>query len=178
MSLTHIETIELGSSQSSITFSSIPQDYDDLVILVSARSTSTGGIGLRLRLGNGTLDTGSNYNSLLLQGTGSSVATSVQTTTELFVGVVSRSSFTANTFSNGSIYISNYTALANKSISVDNVSENNATESFQFLDAGLHSSTSSVDIAQIFLNSDSLETGTTASLYGVTAGGDGTVTTA
>ena len=177
MTSTHIETIELTASQSSITFSSIPQDYDDLIIKMSLRSSGVGR-GIRLRLGNGTLNTGSNYTSLLLQGNGTSVITSVQTTTELYIGVTTNTSTTSNIFSVDSCYIPNYTSATNKSISADSVSENNATQAIQFIDAGFFSTSSAIDIAQIFLSdSADLAAGCTASLYGITAGGDGTVTT-
>jgi hypothetical protein len=43
MSLSLIQTVEVGpSGTSGILFSSIPQNFDDLVLLVSARSTRAG----------------------------------------------------------------------------------------------------------------------------------------
>lgn len=57
-----IAEVELGSAAASISFSSIPATYKDLVIVGELRSTFTGGNEfVRIRVGNGSVDTGSNY---------------------------------------------------------------------------------------------------------------------
>jgi len=173
----HIETIELGSSQSSITFSSIPQDYDDLKILLSARSDRSGA-----NLDDAYLtfnSSSSNYSTISLRGTGSS------TNSDDFAGITTQIGrldipaplYTANTFGNISLYISNYTQAQAKSISTDLVTENNDTYSVQRINSYLWNDTAA--ITSITFNPISnFVTGTVASLYGVTAGGDGTVSTA
>jgi len=176
MSLTHIETIELASSASSITFSSIPQTYTDLVLVHSLRTSRTGSSGaLRLRAGNGSLDTGSNYSAVILAGNGSSPSSGSVTTDKLVSGTLNGATSTSNTFGNGVFYISNYASSSNKSISMDNVSENNATTAEQVIAAGLFTSSSSIDIISIFEDVSNLDAGSTVSLYGITAGGSGTV---
>jgi hypothetical protein len=67
---TPIATSTISSPTASITFSSIPQTYTDLVLVVSANGSraSLGG-DIRCQLNS---DTGTNYSYTLLQGTGSS----------------------------------------------------------------------------------------------------------
>jgi len=58
------------SSAGSVTFSSIPQTYTDLVIVVNATPVA-GDDSFYVQLGNGTIDTGTNYSTTYLYGTGS-----------------------------------------------------------------------------------------------------------
>jgi len=174
MSLTHIETIELGSSQASITFSSIPQDYDDLVLVHSIRTARNNNVRDQLVLSlNGS---GSNFSVIKLDGNGSSAGSQSYAVGRF--AQVSTTNATSNTFGNGSLYISNYTASQNKSFSADSVSEDNGSTAYQSIYAGLWSNTSAVTSLS-FVSADAFDllSGSTASLYGVTAGGDGTVTT-
>lgn len=67
-----IATTTLGSSASSVTFSSISGSYTDL-ILISNFSASGGGNSF-IRVGNGSIDTGSNYSVTYLYGDGSSAS--------------------------------------------------------------------------------------------------------
>jgi len=66
----------IGSAASSVTFSSIPQNYTDLVIVACFKAASTTIVTPSIRF-NG--DTGSNYSNTTMYGTGSS-ATSVRYT--------------------------------------------------------------------------------------------------
>lgn len=66
-----IETVTLGSTAASVTFSSIPQTYTDLIVVANI------GIAVSddypaLRVGNGSVDTGSNYSLTGVSGNGSS----------------------------------------------------------------------------------------------------------
>ena len=62
-----LDSTTLASSASSVTFSSISQDYRDLVLVVSGNN-ATGDQTLRIQI-NG--DTGSNYYSVRMNGSGS-----------------------------------------------------------------------------------------------------------
>jgi hypothetical protein len=85
---------------------------------------------------------------------------------------------TSNTFSNLSVYIPNYTGSTAKGVSIDSVTENNGTNAFQVIAAHLTNSTSAVTSIGFFsTTSSSFLTGTTISLYGITKGSDGIVTT-
>lgn len=62
-SLTYLDEVELASDASSISLSSIPGTYRDLIVVGELRSDrpSSTADGTNLRVGNGTVDSGSNY---------------------------------------------------------------------------------------------------------------------
>lgn len=67
-----LATQTLSSTQTSVTFSSIPQGYTDLVLVANTFTSGTPTLsGNTLRVGNGTVDSGSNYSDTLLFGNGS-----------------------------------------------------------------------------------------------------------
>jgi hypothetical protein len=169
-----IESKTLGTAQASIEFTSIPQDFTDLYVVFSARVTDvvTGPAGQILF--NGST---SSFSERSLEGTGS--AASSFSTTQGFIGALNAANTTADTFTNISIYIPNYTGSTNKSFSVDGVTENNATGAFQTLVAGLWSNTAAITSITLRRGGGitNLLAGTTASLYGILKGSDGIVTT-
>lgn len=65
---TPIASITLGAAASSVTFSSIPQTYTDLVLIINAGLT-TGEADASLRFNS---DTGTNYSRTVLYGNGTS----------------------------------------------------------------------------------------------------------
>lgn len=70
-----IATTTLGSAAAEVTFSSISSAYTDLLIIVSNLTTTAANTG-RFRVGNGTVDTGTNYSNTLLNGDGTSATSS------------------------------------------------------------------------------------------------------
>jgi hypothetical protein len=169
MTMTLIETKTLGAAAASIEFTSIPQDGTDLVVLYSLRTSSGGATNTLLTL-NGSTSGFSNRN---LFGDGTS---RFSDTTARYIGVVTGSTDTANTFSNGMLTIPNYSGSTNKSFSADDASENNATTAFASIVAGLWSNTAAITSLTITI-SGNLAVGSTVSLYKVTKGSDGIVTT-
>lgn len=146
----------------SIDFTSIPSTYTDLLVKVSARGTYSGTfINLRMNFNN----TASNQTMRRITGNGS--ATSSASLTNFYTGVMPTAAATSNTFSNFEFYIPNYAGSTNKSASFDSVSENNATESYAILVAGLWSDTSAINRVTLFADIDNLTQYTTAYLYGV-----------
>jgi hypothetical protein len=65
---TPLATVTLGSSASSVTFSSIPATYRDLVLVYAGRTTSTADGDALIARYNG--DTGSNYSQVRMAGFG------------------------------------------------------------------------------------------------------------
>ena len=63
-----IATQTLGSSSASVTFSSIPATYTDLVLVLQAGTATNDNLGIRFNS-----DTGSNYSNTALSGNGSTV---------------------------------------------------------------------------------------------------------
>ena len=136
-----ISSQTLATTTSSVTFSSIPQTYTDLVLKMSVRDTvATSSANIKITF-NGSA---SSYSERLLLGTGSAAASANQSTTYMNYIYSNAANDTASTFSNGEMYIPNYAGANNKSVSVDSVSENNATVAYTALDAGLWSNTAAI----------------------------------
>ena len=112
-SLTHIDTVTLGSSATSISVSSIPNTYKSLLIHFQLRSDRADNLdGVTLRLGAGTVDSGNNYAYWITErdiGT----ATNDEQSAAANIWRISRfsisaASATAGRFGHGSITIYNY----------------------------------------------------------------------
>jgi len=139
--MTLIETITVGSGgASSIEFTGIPGTGKDLLILVSSRNSSTS-VSLEYRLNSDS--TSSAYVMKLLQYKNGLVDTDSITSTK-FSGVGVSTNYTANTFTSNAIYVSNYAGSTNKSVSIDEVSENNATQAYLRISAGVWNNTAAV----------------------------------
>jgi hypothetical protein len=165
-----IASTTLVSSADEIRFTSIPQDGTDLVAICSLRERDTNNFSLAIEMNTSLL----NFSARLLQGSGSSVVSATTTSPTNFTIVSNPSNAIANSFGSGQIYITNYTSAANKLISVESVSELNQTESYQRLSAGLRSDTAAITG---FAMRGGLAAGSSISLYKITKGSDGIVTT-
>lgn len=159
-----IETIEVGAGGvETAQFSNIPQDATDLLVLASTRVSSTQ-TQLRLRFNSSATGYGYQY----LRGSGSAVLSNVSSGQSLsLVSFNGTSTITANTFTNVAITIPNYTSSNAKSFSVDAVSENNATEAYQTINAGSWSGTSAITSIEFFyiFGSNEIAQYSTISLY-------------
>jgi hypothetical protein len=170
---TVIEHKELGSANSSIEFTSIPQSYTDLIVLGSVRGSSSAGLGnfAWTLLLNG-VTTNRTWRLLF----GSSSVGSISGTGG-GIGALPGANETANTFASFQIYIPNYAGSTNKSFSVDNVAENNSSTIYELdLLAGLWSSTAAITSLSIGLSSaTNLVQYSSVTLYGVLKGSSGGV---
>lgn len=172
-----IESKTLATAAPSIEFTSIPQDGTDLVIVISARTLRSGQTddGVSVKLNSNT----SNYTNRLLYGSGSAALSGTTYFGQgYFLANATGATATADTFSNCVVYIPNYTAAVNKFITTDAVTENNATAAIQIIIAGLWADTSAIT-SILFDNysATNFVAGTTISLYKITKGSDGIVTT-
>ena len=158
----------LTSTASSVTFSSIPQTFTDLQLLVSMRTSQANINGsMKLQLNGST----TSYSGIEIQSSGTGVGSNSRgvTNSGLFTGDVNGNTSTANTFSNFSIYIPNYTSANNKSLSLDSVQENNASSAFSYLIAGLWSNSAAVNSITFSWSTSNLLTGSTFYLYGISS---------
>jgi len=140
-----IASATVGSGgTSSVSFTSIPQTYTDLQMLVSFRtnapSESWGGADVRF---NGV---GSGYSGRYIRlagGTGAdSGSYSAASTLNVLYG--NGNSSVANSFGSGQIYIPNYANNQNKSISMEQVNEDNQTVVYSNIWAALWSNTAAI----------------------------------
>ena len=150
---------------SSITFSSIPSTYTDLKVVYSFRGTTTGANDVRVTFNGST----ANYTSRILFGNGSTAASITDTNTfASYAGIQNNSSTTTSTFSNGEIYVPNYTVSGvNKSFSGDAVSENNATSAVTELGANVWTGTAAITSVTLTNPSGDFVQYSTAYLYGI-----------
>jgi hypothetical protein len=124
-----ISSQTLSSSAASVTFSSIPATYTDLVLKLSTRLSDAGATAtIDMQLNS---DTSTNYSLTFLRGSGSAAASGRTTSvTVINLGQSDGNGATANTFNNGEIYIPSYTASQNKPISSFAVQENNTSAAY------------------------------------------------
>jgi hypothetical protein len=170
-----IATVTVGSGgAATIEFTSIPSTYTDLCMKMSARSSDTtnntgdfDGAGYQF---NGS-QTG--YTGKELQGNGSA-ASSVSRTTVTIGGIVYgrfngiKNSYNSNVaFESLEMYIPNYSGSANKSLSIDSVGEQNATDAMQIMNYSLWSDTSVISSIKIAVATGTFVQYSTATLYGI-----------
>lgn len=160
LQLYKIASVEVGSAgASSIDFSSIPQGYTDLKLVLSLRDSNNSGTVFLKFNGSGT-----GYSAKGLYGTGAAAASENLTNASM---QANPSGYTANTFGNEEVYIPNYTSSNNKSYSIDSVTENNATTAYMELFAYLWSNTSAITSMSITQATGNIAQYSTATLYGI-----------
>ena len=156
----------LSSASASVTFSSIPQTFTDLKCVMSVRTTNSATNGSVLVGFNGTSNS-TNWSIRYLEGSGASASSG--TGTSGVVGYPPAANATASTFGNLEVYVPNYTASVNKSLSVDSVMENNATTAYADLIAGLWSNTAAISSIEITPGSGNFAIGSSFYLYGISS---------
>jgi hypothetical protein len=162
-----ISSQTLGTTAASVTFSSIPSSYRDLVLRYSIRSNGTEISNIRI---NGS--TSAIYSRTRLQGNGSAASSnrdSSQTSINLNNSTTYDGGFTSNVFSSGEIYIPSYGVSQSKPISISNVEENNDTYATTQAFAGLFSDTTAITslTLQNGLSTDLFVAGSSFYLYGL-----------
>jgi hypothetical protein len=161
---TLIASSTVGSGgAANIDFSSIPSTYTDLVLKISARQGGENAFDITF---NGAT---TSYAVKRLQGNGSSATSNdaAGTTSAIRVIGITSSGSTANTFGNTEIYIPNYAGSNNKSVSIDGVNEDNISEAYMNLAAGIRSNTAAINQITITPRAGSLAQYSTAYLYGI-----------
>jgi hypothetical protein len=138
-----ISSVTVGATAvATMEFTSIPQTYTDLKIVISARNNGTPPGNILI----GFNSNASSFTNIFLQGDGANGASS---NVAQMVGDMDGSGETANTFNNIEVYIPNYASSTFKSFSSDSVNENNATTAYQQFTANLWSNTSAITSIQI-----------------------------
>jgi hypothetical protein len=165
---TLIQAQTLASAAATITFSSIPATYTDLMLRLSARK-SGGGDTFKVQFNS---DTATNYSNTTLTGN-SSAASSTRNTSQVYVRAygANESTFTANTFGSSEVYIPSYLVSQNKPIGIFGVTENNsaaADASFVNASAGLWRNTAAItSIVITDPAAGNFVTGSSFYLYGI-----------
>ena len=153
-----------ATSSTTVTFSSIPSTYTDLLVKCSGRTVDGAWSNWIIRFNGST----SGYTSKTLGGDGTSASSYSNTFTNgAWIGTLDSAGQTANTFTSADIYIPNYNSSNYKSISADNTTETNATVAYSALQAGLWSNTAAITSVSIVTDGGNFNTGSTFYLYGI-----------
>ena len=163
---TLISSNVLASSAASVTFSSIPATYTDLVLRISARGTRVNTIALLYLRFNG--DTGTNYSDTTISGDGATASSTRSTSSALLsVGVIPAANATSDTFGSAEIYIPSYTVSQNKSVGSFAVQENNITTAYARAIAALWSNTAAITSIEVLPSLNDFAAGSSFYLYGI-----------
>ena len=162
-----LQTQVLGTAVSSVTFSSIPQGYTDLVLVVSGRSTNgSADDSMYIQVNGDTA--GANYSFTRLLGDGSSassyrISNQVRTTVDGIAG----GSTAAGTFNAATINFQNYSnTTTNKTI----LSRSGIAGSYTLAAVGLWRNTAAITTILLTLASvANFAVGSTFTIYGIAA---------
>lgn len=158
--ITALANTTLGSTASSVTFSSISSSYKDLILVVQTTTAGTSSITLRFNT-----DTGANYNSVIMEGNGSSTSSGTNAGTTALFGTYAYNS----TSTNASVHvfsIFDYTATdKHKAV----LTRTNNTGLIAAAAAGRWANTAAITTVEVRSFSSSFAVGTTLTLYGVSA---------
>ena len=168
-----ISTVTVGSGGAgTISFTSIPQTYTDLKLVLSARTNRNTGNATNIKVTFNSITTG--YTFRILTGSGSAASSETQAspsfyTNAFFGGYANQDTgTTALVFSSHEIYVPNYTSANFKSVSIDSVNENNAAAAYQILSAALFSNTAAITSVTFTPESTfTFNEFSTATLYGI-----------
>jgi hypothetical protein len=157
-----IASIILSADSSSITFSAIPQTYTDLVCVAVMRSNT----GTPEFYGQVNADTGTNYSSTLLYGTGSSgLSSRYSSATQLRFNA--NNTLDATNYTNAVINFMNY---SNSNIRKTTLTRNSEAQEATVLGVSLWRSTAAITSIKLFPSSNSFASGSTFNLFGIKAG--------
>lgn len=175
MTYVQIAQTTVGVSASTITFSSIPQTYTDLLLIISARSSNGGSGDYTLNFavnGSPTI-----YRRTLLSGAGASPTIETTSSTNLSVGYVAQSG-NASVFSNTAIRILDYTSSIAKMCFVEDGTDyfGNGLATYSGLNINNATGITSITLSDAALTN--FVQYSSATLYGILKGGSGaTITT-
>jgi hypothetical protein len=166
--LTFLSETVLGSAAADITVTGISGSYKDLVIVVRCRTTDASvGVNAQLRIGNGSIDTGSNYAYYLnFQGWTSGTSTNASTTSGT-LGNMPNTGATAGYFGGLRIELLNYADAAKTKTWVGQGFDIDTNGLLYTHFGGLWKNTSAaVDQIRLYASAGNLDTGSTVTIYG------------
>jgi hypothetical protein len=165
---TLIDSEVLTASQASVTFSSIPATYTDLVLRISARTNRANATDFIRARFNG--DTATNYSKTQLYGSGNAGAASNNNTgqTGTEVAWTDAANATADTYGNFEIYIPSYNAVQKKQASSFSAQEDNSASAYISVFANLWQGTAAITEINLYSStSNSFVSGSSFYLYGI-----------
>ena len=162
---TPLATVTLGTTASSVTFSSIPATYRDL-ILVASFTQSSGSTTAGVRFNS---DTGTNYSYVSMVGSGAGATSSNATSQALiFVPFVSSTASTP-VFSITQVMDYSATDKHKTVLNRDSATRSSDSSFATTAQANRWANTSAITNLQIFMQAGNFNSGSTFNLYGVIA---------
>jgi hypothetical protein len=165
-----ISSTTLGSNQATVTIGTggtIPQTYTDLVLVVNA-AINTGNDNMRIRVGNGSVDSGSNYSYTVMTGNGST-ATSARAANETSI-LTDYNGYLQTTLGNN-VKVINFQNYANTNTFKTVLTRSNNAPTGTDAMVSTWRSTSAINIMTLSISGGvaNFITGSTFSLYGIKA---------
>lgn len=164
---TLISSNTLTTTTATVTFSSIPATFTDLVLRLSTRTDlADTNVPIYTRF-NG--DTASNYSGTFVQSNGAGTASGRGSNqTFLPTGPYSEgTNYTSNVYASDELYIPSYLASQNKPVGGFAVAENNATGGHDIAYAGLWRNTAAITTILLYPYSGNFVSGSSFYLYGI-----------
>lgn len=155
-----IATQTLGSATTTVTFSSIPGTYTDLVVVFQGGIT-TGPDDIRIRFNS---DTGTNYSATLLRGDGSS-AISARSSNDTYISWMGY----FGTGTAGSVSIVNVNNYSNTTTNKTALNRGSVASNFVNASVGLWRSTAAITSMTLIAGGSTFLSGSIFSLYGIRA---------
>ena len=153
-----IATTTGTGSSGSVTFSSIPATYTDLILIASGTLVSGGDSGLELRFNS---DSGSNYSGTLLNGNGSAASSTQQSS----VAAANSGLISSTAVGNSVIQIMNY---ANTTTYKTVLGRGNLPHLLTRATVYLWRNTAAINAVEVRTGAGNFATTTTFTLYGIT----------
>lgn len=169
MSIKLAKRIVINSPQSSVSYT-IPSIYDDLLIKISARSTSSTSSATRINMQYNNIAT--NYLYRLFNLSASTGTSSVSTSFYLHAGNMTNASYSSGFFGAAEVFIPTLkqdTLRESATVLSNGISPNNSTTTNTFSFAGSTQTSAYVDKAMITFTPElgNFDVGTTFSIYGI-----------
>ena len=158
-----IETQTLGTAVASVTFSSIPQTYTDLVLIANSSTTTVASSEINKMTFNS--DTATNYSTTTLAGNGSSAA-SFRATSQAYIRAGRNTANGESYFVPNKIQIMNY---ANTATFKTAIAQGPEAGAYIENDVGLWRSTSAITSVTLTAGLNNYKVGSTFTLYGIKA---------
>lgn len=158
----------LGSDAAAVEFASISGSYTDLILVMSTRSASAAATdAVFTQVGNGTIDTGSNYSTTVLYHSGSSAASTRASNSSRFDFLATAGNNAASSvFGVQTLHFMSYSNTAvNKTVLAATTAGGDSPRRA----VGLWRSTSAIDRIKVAPQNGNFKSGSTFSLYGVKA---------
>jgi len=160
-----ISTNTLGTATASVTFSSIPATYTDLIVVCVMQNSAAAAMVLQFNS-----DTATNYSNTGLQGDGTSASSRrLSTRSQIYIMEREQIAQATSTFSTSIINILNYSNATTYKTTLSRSGTMSGSYQGTDMEVGLWRSTAAINAIKLFPDGGSFTTGSSFTLYGIKA---------